>query len=990
MTYQIPQQLQYKEKIMFGLTFKQLLYAFIFAFLIIVFFRAIGNFYAKYLLIITASALGICFIFFDFETYIRNYWVFLKFQSVAKGDPKLNNFIGVKSIENNTIINKNNKKIAVLKVQPINFSLKTTAEKEAIISSFQKFLNSLDFPTQILMNTESINLDDYLESLKGRLREERFKKIFEDYKKHLHGIIKDDKLMNRVFYIVIPEKGDLDIQVDVCVERLHALNLRVEKVETKELTKLLINFFSGDKKLDNSDALLPNYIENTKDYLDVDGCLHRIVYASGYPRHVESGFLDKIVSALADFNLSIHINPYPIDTMLVDLNKELQKQQADLYSMKTRGIINPSLEIQHADTRQTLENLQKGMERLFNVSLYIDCKASNLDRLNFLTKKVESELNSIMIQPKITKYRMLQGFRSIAPLGEDGLNNTRNVTTGALSAFFPFTSQFLQVDDTGVWLGLNKNGIPIIKDIFKLPNPNGLVLAQSGGGKSYFCKLLITRYLLNGTKVMVIDPQGEYRNLTQYFEGQTINLNRNSDTMINPLDLMGHDYTEKRLSLMDLVQVMLGKLTEPQKSFIDKAITKAYEKKVINDDPKTWANTPPILGDVLKELIVLKRGATQIEKSTISSLINRLEMYVNGVFKFMNKHTKIEFDNRLVSFDIGSLPKQVKPAMMFLVLDYVYMKMKANLDRKILLIDESWSLLSRTEDASYIFEIVKTSRKFNLGLLLINQEVEGLLNSQAGKSVLANSAYTLLMRQKPAVIDNICNTFNLSPSEREHLLTSAVGEGLLMMEDDHTKIRVKASPEEHKIITTNADEIQKNKENNLINETIKVKGKDITINLDLDKGYFKKSNLNKEEIKYLERSGFKLSKHKAIGSKTYSQYLVKPRFNEGLNHAFVCYDIKNFLEKHKIKADLIATRDADIVFNHKGKSYGIEVETGTKIKKDRKMILDKIENLKKNYDEWFFVVTNRNLYDCYKKFGKTYTKLSTLTQINKILKKHEK
>jgi type IV secretory pathway VirB4 component len=970
MTYQIPQQLQYKEKIMFGLDFKQLAYAFVFGLISVIFFKTIGNFYIKYTLIMFSSGLGMGFIFLNLEKHIKNYVVFFKFQRVEKGNPKLGALIGIKGIENDVIIDSKGKKIAVLKVQPLNYSLKTNVEKETIIYSFQKFLNSLDFPTQILMNTESINLDDYLSSLEKRLKEDRFKEIFDDYRKHLHKLITNNKLMNRVFYMVIPEKGDLKIQTDICIERLHALNLKVERLQTEELRKLLIDFFSGNQSLPGIKALFPEYAHNFQDYFDVNGQLHRIVYASGYPRNVESGFLDKIVSALADFNLSIHIKPYPIDTMLIDLNKELQKQQSDLYSMKTKGIINPSLEIQYADTRHTLENLQKGVERLFNVSLYIDCKADTVERLNFLTKKVESELNSIMIQPKIANFRMLQGFRSTAPLGEDRLNNTRNITTEALSAFFPFTSQFLQVDDTGVWLGLNKNGIPIIKDIFKLPNPNGLVLAQSGGGKSYFCKLLITRYLLNGTKVMVIDPQGEYRNLTKYFEGETINLGRDSDTMINPLDLMGHEYVEKRLSLIDLMQVMLGKLTEPQKSFIDKAITEAYERKHITDDPRSWKNTPPILEDVLRELIKLKRGATQIEKSTISSLINRLDMYVTGVFKFMNRHTKIEFDNRLVCFDIGNLPKQVKPTVMFLVLDYVYMKMKANLDRKILLIDESWSLLSRTEDASYIFEIVKTSRKFNLGLLLINQEVEGLLNSQAGKSVLANSAYTLLMRQKPAVIKNICDTFNLSPSEREHLLTASVGEGLLMMEDDHTKIKVVASDEEHKIITTNADEIQDNKNRDIIKEKITVKGKDITINLDLNKGYFKKNKLKKEEIEYLTRYGFKLSKHKAIGSKTYSNYYVKPRFNEGLNHAFVCYDIKKFLERRGIKVDLPTTRDADIVFNLKGKRFAIEVETGTKIKKDRKMILDKIENLKKNYDEWFFVLTNNENVQEYKKIVK--------------------
>ena len=988
MTYQIPQQLQYKEKIMFGLDFKQLAYAFAFVLICVIFFKTIGSFYIKYTLIMFSSAIGVGFIFLNLETQIKNYVTFFKFQKVKSNDPKMNNLIGVKDITDDLIITSKDKKVAILKVTPINFSLKTKEEKEAIIYSFQKFLNSLDFPTQILMNTESIDLDEYLDSLKNRLDEDRFNEMFEKYREHLHNTITNNKIMNRVFYIVIPEQGDITIQVDICIERLHALNLRVERVKTAGLRKMLIDFFSGKGGSEGIKALFPGYAHNLPDYLDIDKKLHRIVYAYGYPRNVESGFLDKIVSSLADFNLSLHIKPYPIDRMLIDLNRELQKQQADLYSMKSKGIINPSLEIQYKDTRKTLENLQKGEERLFNVSLYIDCKANSLKELNLLTKKVESELNSIMIMPKVAKFRMLQGFRSTAPLGQDELNNTRNITTEALSAFFPFTSQFLQVDNTGVWLGLNKNNIPIIKDIFKLPNPNGLVLAQSGGGKSYFCKLLITRYLLNGTKVIVIDPQGEYKNLTKYFKGQIIDLNRDSKTMINPLDLMGHEYVEKRLSLIDLMQVMLGKLTEPQKAFIDKAITEAYKSKGITENPATWNYTPPILGDILKQLKKLGRGVTQMERSTISSLINRLDMYVTGVFKFMNRHTKIKFNNNLVCFDINNLPKQVKPAIMFIVLDYVYMKMKANLDRKILLIDESWSLLSRTEDASYIFEIVKTCRKFNMGLLLINQEVEGLLNSQAGKSVLANSAYTLLMRQKPAVIDNICSTFNLSPSEKEHLLTATVGEGLLLMEDDHSKIRVVASPEEHRIITTNADELKEVKEESeRVKKTLNIKGKNITIDLDLENGYFKKRNLNKEEIKYLLDEGFKLSKHKALDSKKYENYLVKQRFNESLTHAFVCYDIKKYLEKNKVKVDLITTRDADLVLEIKGKTYAIEVETG-KVMTNMNKFKEKIVQLNKSYDKnWFFIVTNKNLVQKYRKFGETIDPRWLKDFLKKLVKK---
>ncbi|MBS3089582.1 ATP-binding protein, partial [Candidatus Pacearchaeota archaeon] len=749
-----------------------------------------------------------------------------------------------------------------------------------------------------------------------------------------------------------------------------------ERLNNKQLQELILKFIP--KKQDNQKKFIE--INNNINHLDINKSFYRVIYASGYPRTVEPGFLDRIVSLLGDFNLSLQIKPYPIEHMLVDLNKELQKQRADLYAMQSKGIINPSLEIQYNDTRSTLETLQKGDERLFNISLYVTCKADSVSDLDLLTKKVEAELNSIMILPKVAKFRMIQGFKSVLPLGMDEVKVNRNITTRALSAFFPFTSQFLQADNTGVWLGLNKNNIPIIKDIFKLSNPNGVVLAQSGGGKSYFCKLLITRYLLNGTKVIIIDPQGEYKALVKRFGGQIIDLSRESNTLINPLDLMGHDYTEKRLSLMDLMPVMLGGLSEPQKAFLDKAITNAYADKGINMISDTWSNEPPIMEDLLESLTKLVKKATQIENATLRSVINRLDMYVSGVFSFLNKHTNLKFNNNLVCFDLGNMPKQIKPVVMFLVLDYVYMKMKSDISRKILLVDEAWSLLSRTEDAGYILEIVKTCRKFNMGLLLINQEVEDLFNSRAGKSVLANSAYTMLLKQKPSVIKNICEAFHLSPSEREHLLTANIGEGLLIMEDEHSKIKVVASPEENEIITTNADEILDKK------VVEKRNNGGASINVDLDKRFYKEKELNKDEVKYLINEGYKLFSQKSIVSGKQEDYILKPRHNESLNHMFVIYDIVDYLKLRGINAEMYTTRMPDIVFSHNGKRYAIEIETGINLKKDRKMIAEKVRNLNSKYDDWFFVVTNRNLVKSYKTFGETLDSRFILRKLKNLLK----
>lgn len=1028
MAYQIPQQLEYKEKIMFNLTFKQLAYAFIFGTIALILLKRIEHQYLSYILASIPSLIGLGFMFLDFETKLKNYKDYLKFRKVSAGNPKLKKLIGVKEIDKHTIITDNNKKIAILKVQPTNFSIKPKGEQEALIESFQKFLNSLDFPVQILMNTESLDLNKYLNALKNRIKEEKFQELFQKYKKHLNNTITNNKIVNRVFYLVIPENNNLDIQLNICIDRLENLNLKVNKLSNKELKQLLIKFFAGKGKGNLTNNLLPEYIHNYPKHIETNKRFYKIITAEGYPRSVEPGFLDKIVSSLGDFDLCINIQPYPIETMLINLNKELQKQRADLYALQSKEMINPSLEIQYEDTKNILEELQKGEEKLFNISLYINCKADSKEELELLSSKIQAELNSLMIIPKIPKYRMLQGFKSTAPLGIDELNIQRNITTKALSAFFPFTSQFSQVDESGVWLGLNKNKIPIIRDIFTLPNPNGLVLAQSGGGKSYFCKLLIARYLLNGIKVMIVDPQGEYAELIKYFKGQRINLSRTSKTIINPLDLMGHDYAEKRLSLMDLMQVILGELTEPQKAFIDRAITQAYEKKGINEDPASWNLEPPILGDVLKVLQSMEKRAITLEKSTIRSLINRLSMYVDGVFSFLNQHTNINFNNNFVCFDIGNMPKQVKPVIMFLVLDYVYMKMKSNLDRKILLIDEAWSLLSRTEDATYIFEIVKTSRKFNLGLLLINQEVEGLLNSEAGKSVLANSAYTLLMRQKPAVIKNVCETFHLSSSEKTHLLTANVGEGILIMEDDHAEIKILASPEEHKIITTNADELieqsktkkkssknakskkpkkkspknkkqskpKKRSSKSTENAQRKVKSKTkkltqkakprVSINVDEFKGFYRHKELNLDEIKYLLNKKYKIvDKHSIVSGKK-EKFLIKPRFNESENHMFVICDIAEYVENKGIKATKFVTKKPDIIFEIDKKKIAIEVETGTAYDKARKQLQEKVKELKKNYDYWFFVVTNRNYGKKYRKLGKTIEMRYLKTHLEKVLK----
>jgi conjugal transfer ATP-binding protein TraC len=979
MAYEIPQQLQHKEKILFGLTIGQIGWSALFSLIILIVFSGNYGLTAKFLISSPLIILWAGFCFFDFAKWISHIKHFFSFREAKLHQTsKMKKLVDIQYVDENTI--HSHKQVSLLQVTPMNFTIKTEEEKEAITIGFQKFLNSLDHPIQIIVTIHNLNIESYLAKAKERSND---KELFTNFEEFMQKTIAENEMRNRHFFIVIPKSSNLEVQTTVVKQRLESMGLKTRRIyeqeiinnlrlffndvddkrqtseeqgkdknkkELEELTpeakaiielvkkikekiktlfnplKLLIKPFSFLAKKINKNQyenqenyeevtnydktqflIAPNYVKDNIDSLQVNKRFFRILAASGYPRSVEQGFLDRIIGSNDDFDISIHIEPSSISSTMLLLNRELQKQRADLYAEEKKSSINPSLEIKYADTRKTLEELQKGTEKLFNVSLYINCKAKNETELNLLTKKVEAELNSLMIIPYSPKFQQIQAYKSILPIAKNELKLSRNITTKALSAFFPFTSPFLNVESEGVMLGLNKNKVPYIKDIFALSNANGIVLATSGSGKSYFTKLLISRQMLNNVQVIAIDPQSEYLGLAEKMKGQIITISQYSSTIINPLDLMNHTYTEKRLMLMDLFKVMFGELTEIQKSILDRALSETYKAKDITVDDYN-NKEPPVLGDLYDKLSEMDEQAAPTEKITYRAILNRLYLYTEGVFSFLNRQTNINYENKFVTFNIGDMPKQVQPIIMFLILDFVYMKMKENKNqKKLLVIDEAWSLLGKAEEASYIFEIVKTCRKFNMGLLLITQDVADLVNSKAGSAVLANSAYTFLLRQKPAVINNVVKKFNLSTMEKEYLLSATQGRGILILDNEHQELEVVASPEEHAIITTNPNDVLtkiQEKEEETRKEKVKTQQKadkasqnennseasnDPTTEfggdsspenkaeikaLDLNKKLYTYADLTQTQQDYLVSKGYEVSERKKIGAK-------KPRILHG-------------------------------------------------------------------------------------------------------------
>ncbi len=913
--------------------------------------------------------------FFDGLQRVKNLIKHLITQKAEVNSDALKRIVDIEHVKDKAV-HTPKQKLAVLEIIPINFCIKTKDEQEAIITGFQKFLNSLSFPIQVHISTHAINLKEHFTHLEKKTK--AFPELFTSYKDFITKLLTEQKVNNRKFYIIINEKDDLEIQTKVLQEKLSSLGLKVHRLGDQQLLKLFHSYVAHSKLKQLKDnevienythhLLAPQHITFFHDFFEVDGQFCKVLAVKGYPQSVEMGFLDKIISSGDNYDLSIHIEPFPIEDTMVQLNRELQKQQSDLHTDSQKGIINPSLEIKYKSTRKVLEELQKGKQKLFNVSLYIMCKGATKQEAELLSKKVKSDLDGLLIQSTFPIFQMQQSYESMLPLGRDTVKFKRNVHTQGLSAFFPFSSPFLDIEPDGILLGLNKNNIPYIKDVFGLTNANGIILATSGAGKSYFTKLLISRQHLNGCDVIIIDPQGEYLAITEHYKGETITISKDSETIINPLDLMGHEYLEKRLSLMDLFKIMFGDLTEIQKAILDKAIDLTYARKGINRD-RYKGIKPPKLQDLYQILKNLERECAQQEKVTYRALLNRLGMYTeNGVFSFLNRDTNINFSSNFVCFNIGSMPKQVKPVVMYLVLDFVYQRMKNSLRRKILVIDEAWAMLQTAEESSYIFEIVKTCRKFNLGLLMITQDVADLVASKAGHAVLANTSYTFLLRQKPAVIRNVSTVFNLSQAEKDYLISAQRGQGILILENEHQELQVVASKKEHELITTNPDEMVKLGE--------KKKGKvkdqeDINIKLDIEQDVHSIEGLSIEEQNFLVNNGYVLGSFCNFNDVRQAKYFVKRRPPEGPKHVFyvdlLCKEIRKKTKTVKISR----TVNADIIFTNKaGEEIVIEVETGIMVDKKlkKKHHKNKFTDRKKQYgDKCYIFIPKRSMRNSYKR-----------------------
>jgi len=565
-----------------------------------------------------------------------------------------------------------------------------------------------------------------------------------------------------------------------------------------------------------ADLIAPAAVEVARDHLRLDTQFVRTLVVTGYPRTVSPGWLAPLIDFEEPIELSLHLHPLQTAQMVSTLSHKLvQLHSSRLLAARGGRLPDPEREVAYEDAERLRDALQRGEEKIFSVALYVLLRAGSLAALDALTRKVELTLGGMLAHARTAILEQGTAFQSCLPQGQDQLLLYRNLDTSSVATMFPFSSSSLTME-RGVLYGIARhNHSPVIVDPFdeSLENANMVVFATSGAGKSYFTKLMALRNLLLGVDFLVIDPEDEYRALCTAVDGQYVRLASSSAQHLNPFDLPPADQDEEArdplaeqvAALLALLEIMLSEpgrgLTSHERALLDRALYETYAAAGITDEVSTQHGPPPLMRD-LHAVLADTSGEVAM------SLAARLQRYVEGSLSgLFSAPTDVALDRHLVVFNIQALEPELRPLGVHLIATFVWNQVRRSRRPRLLIIDEAWSLVQYPEGGAFLAGMARRSRKYYLGLVTITQDVADFLGVDHGRTVLANAALKLLMKQDAAIIDPVVQAFRLSAEERQFLLAAGKGEGLFFARGSHVALKIEASPAEHRLATTSPREL---------------------------------------------------------------------------------------------------------------------------------------------------------------------------------------
>lgn len=411
------------------------------------------------------------------------------------------------------------------------------------------------------------------------------------------------------------------------------------------------------------------------------------------------------------------------------------------------------------DVIELLANLRKNKEPLLHTSVFMELRARSMDALKELQSEIAMELTRSKISVDRLTLRQKEGFLSVLPVGANqfGAQYERVLPASSVANMYPFNFSG-KTDSQGLYIGRDKYGTNILVDFDRRAEDKTtsciLILGNSGQGKSYLMKLLLTNLREAGKRLICLDAEAEYEELTENLGGCYIDF-MSGEYIINCLEPKawtdGTDLADptapeafRRVTRLSQHVAFLKDFFRSYKDFTDAQIDtieillmKLYARFGIDDTTDYSQKKPedfPILSDFYKlceeEFMTYdkQRKYLYTEELLQEVCLGIHSMCVGAESKYFNGHTNIT-DDAFLCFGVKGLMdtnRRLKDAMLFNILSYMSNELLGK-GNTMASIDELYLFLTNMTAIEYIRNAAKRARKKESGLLLASQNIEDFL-----------------------------------------------------------------------------------------------------------------------------------------------------------------------------------------------------------------------------------------------------------------------
>ena len=701
--------------------------------------------------------------------------------------------------------------------QDINYQLNQNEDKTAIFDGWCDFLNYFDSSVRFQLSfvNMSANKDNYARYITISPQGDDFDSIRLEYTQMLQNqLARGNNGLIKTKYLTFGVEADglkaakprLErIETDI-LNNFKRLGVAAEPMNGMERLRLLHGMLHMDEQEPfrfSWDWLAPSGL-SVKDFIAPSSFEFRTGRSFGVGRRIGcASFLqilapelnDRMLADFLDMESSLIVSMYVQSVDQVKAIKTIKRKITDLQKMTIEeqkkavragydmDIIPSDLATYGTEAKKLLQDLQSRNERMFLLTFIVVNTAGSRQQLDNNVFQAASIAQKYNCQLTRLDFRQEEGLMSSLPLGLNQIEIQRGLTTSSVAIFIPFTTQELFQDGKeALYCGLNalSNNL-IMVDRKRLKNPNGLILGTPGSGKSFAAKREIANvFLVTDDDIIICDPEAEYGPLVERLHGQVIKISPTSPHYINPMDLnLNYSDDENPLSLksdfiLSLCELIVGGkdgLMPVEKTIIDRCVRMVYRDYLSDPVPENM----PILEDLYNEL-------RRQEEKEAQYIATALEIYVSGSLNVFNHRTNINIENRIVSFDIKELGKQLKKIGMLIVQDAVWNRVTINREQRKstrYYIDEMHLLLREEQTAAYTVEIWKRFRKWGGIPSGITQNIKDLLASREVENIFENSDFILMLNQASGDRQILAKQLNISPHQLSYVTHSGEGEGLL-------------------------------------------------------------------------------------------------------------------------------------------------------------------------------------------------------------------